>query len=94
MLVFNSLLTELTQKDQYPTDEIYEGIFNFTAKDSPNKYFEILGYEGANFVTMTGSVLINLTIPLVTYLVNLTILKMTYRFKRYKCMRKLGIFIK
>ena len=35
MLVFNSLLTELTQKDQYPTDEIYGGIFDFTAKDSP-----------------------------------------------------------
>jgi len=44
MLVFNSVLTELTQKDKYPTDEIYEGMFNFTEKASPIEYFEILGY--------------------------------------------------
>jgi len=90
MLTFNSVLTELTQKDQYPTDEIYEGIFNFTAKDSAIKYFEILGYEGANFITLSGSVLINILIPLVTYVFHFTLLKLTHRFKEVSCMRKLG----
>ena len=66
----------------YPTDEIYEGTFNFTEKPSPIEHFEILGYEGANFITMTGSVFINILLPLVTYLVKLMILKITYRFKK------------
>ena len=30
MKTFNSVLTELTQKDMYPTDEIYGTMFNFT----------------------------------------------------------------
>ena len=90
MLTFNSVLTELTQKDQYPTDEIYEGIFNFTSKASAIEYFEILGYEGANFITMSGSVLINILIPLVTYALHYILLKLTYRFKEESCMRKLG----
>jgi len=83
-------LTELTQKDQYPTDEIYEGIFNFTEKDSAIEYFEILGYQGANFITMTGSVLINILIPLITYFVHISLLKLTYRYKKVDCMRKIG----
>jgi len=90
MLTFNSVLTELTQKDQYPTDEIYEGIFNFTSKASAIEYFEILGYEGANFITMSGSVLINIMIPLVTYALHYILLKLTYRFKKVSCMKKLG----
>ena len=30
IFTFNSLLSELTGKDKYPTDEIFEAIFNFT----------------------------------------------------------------
>ena len=90
MLVFNSVLTDLTQRDQYPTDEIYEGIFNFTQKDSAIQYFEILGYEGANFITLTGSVLINILIPLCTFAAHFLLLKLTYRFKEVSCMRKIG----
>jgi hypothetical protein len=37
-------------------------MFNFTEKESPIEHFETLGYEGANFVSMTGSLLINITI--------------------------------
>jgi hypothetical protein len=48
----------------YPTDEIFEAIFDFTEKDSPIEHFETLGYEGANFVTMSGSLLINIIISL------------------------------
>ena len=65
-------------------------MFNFTEKDSAIEYFEILGYQGANFITMTGSVLINILIPLVTYALQYILLKLTYRFKEVSCMRKLG----
>jgi len=65
-------------------------MFNFTEKDSANEYFEILGYQGANFITMSGSVLINILIPLVTYVLQYILLKLTYRFKEVSCMRKLG----
>ena len=46
----------------YPSDEIFALIFEFTEKDSPIEHFETLGYEGANFVSMTGSLLINICI--------------------------------
>jgi hypothetical protein len=46
----------------YPSDEIFGVMFNFTEKDSPIEHFETLGYVGANFVSMTGSLLINIII--------------------------------
>ena len=46
----------------YPTDEIYPVIFNFTGTDSPIEHFEELGYEGANYIEMSGSLLINIFI--------------------------------
>lgn len=62
--VFNSYLSQLNQKDMYPTDIIFEEIFNFTETESPNEHFETLGYEGHNFIDMTGSVLINITLAI------------------------------
>ena len=44
----------------YPTDLIYGAIFNFTEKDSPIEHFEVLGYEGSNFIPLTGSAFINI----------------------------------
>ena len=64
---FNSLLADLTSKDQYPTDEMYAAILNFTSKDPPIEHMETLGYEGGNFVTMTGSLIINILVPILTY---------------------------
>ena len=49
----------------YPTDEIFEEIFDFSATESPIKHFETLGYEGSNFIEMTGSVLINISIAII-----------------------------
>lgn len=46
----------------YPTDEIFGYFFNFTDSDSPIEYFEDLGYEGANFVDLTGSLIINIVL--------------------------------
>jgi hypothetical protein len=80
----------MTQKDMYPTDEIYEATFNFTEKDSKIEHFEQLGYEGANFVLMTGSVLINILIPVLANAFKLLVLKITYKCKYRKCSRKIG----
>ena len=52
----------------YPTDLIYGFIFNFTEKDSPYENFEFLGYEGANFIELSGSAIINIVLGFVTYI--------------------------
>ena len=55
---------------------------------------EILGYGGGNFVTMTGSLIISILIPIATYLLTLLVLKLTYRFRENPLMRKLGSQLK
>ena len=57
---YNENLSNFAQSDMYPTDEIYGAIFNFTESESPIDQFEDLGYEGANYLSLTGSLLINL----------------------------------
>jgi hypothetical protein len=91
--IFNYYMGALTQKDMYPTDEIYEAIFNFSEKDSPIEHFEILGYEEANFITMIGSVLINIMIPAVTGLVYYVLRKLSYKYSLIKFWRKVGVYI-
>ena len=59
---FNEKMSIFVQSDMYPTDEIYEELFDFTESESPVEQFEDLGYEGANFMSLTGSLLINLCI--------------------------------
>ena len=69
MFIFNSLMSQLTQKDMYPSDMIFDSIFSFTSKPSPIEHFENLGYEGANFVMLSGSLLINICISVVLSIV-------------------------
>jgi hypothetical protein len=94
MFVFNSYMSQLTQKDMYPSDEIFGLIFEFSEKDSPIEHFETLGYEGANFVSMTGSLLINIVITIGLSL----LLKITdficQMLARFKYARKCGASIK
>jgi hypothetical protein len=74
----------------YPSDEIFSVIFNFTEKDSPIEQFESLGYEGANFVSMTGSLLINIIIS-VCLSIFLRFLDFCFKqWYRYKFARKFG----
>ena len=40
--VFNGYLSMLNQKDMYPTDEIFESMFDFSETDSPIEHFETL----------------------------------------------------
>ena len=65
---YNQRISEYIQKDMYPTDEIYEEYFNFTESESPIDQLEDLGYEGANFMSLTGSLLINLGLALMVLL--------------------------
>ena len=64
MVVFNEQLSTMNQNDMYPTDIIFGYFFNFTEKESPIEHFEVLGYEGANFVPLTGSAFINVAIAI------------------------------
>jgi hypothetical protein len=75
----------------YPTDDIYEAMFNFSEKDPPIPHFEILGYEGASFILMTGSVLINILLPLMTALVYHLLRKVTSKYMHIKFMRKIAV---
>ena len=61
-LKFLEFMGELTQKDMYPTDKIYPQIFSFSETKSYNLRFEDLGYEGINFIELSGSALINISV--------------------------------
>ena len=69
----------------YPTDLIYGWLFNFTEKDSPYEHFEFLGYEGANFVELSGSAIISIALgiggSMFLHLVNY-ICKKLYTYRR------------
>lgn len=66
MVTFNKQLSNMNQNDMYPTDIIFPLFFNFTEKDSPIEHFEVLGYEGSNFVPLTGSAFINIGLGVIT----------------------------
>ena len=75
----------------YPTDEIYEKIFNFTSSDSPIEQLEDLGYEGANYMLLTGSLLINLILIILVAFKQYTCLFCAKKLYRYERMRNYGI---
>ena len=91
---FNGNLAQLNQKDMYPTDEIFEFLFDFSETISPIEHFESLGYEGSNFIQMTGSLLINIAIAIVTALVMKFLNFMSVKCKRYPTMRRFGSKLK
>ena len=53
--------------------------------------FEDLGYEGANFMSLTGSLLINLGILAVFAIWQIASLFLSKKFYKYDYMRELGI---
>ena len=80
---YNGFLGMIVTKDMYPTDEIYEEVFDFSESESPIEQFEDLGYEGANFLGLTGSLIINLA---------LTSLIAIYKSLSLFCSKKLYMF--
>ena len=64
----------------YPTDEIYPLFFDFSESESVNEQFEDLGYEGANFVELTGSLLINIIFIILSRTLLFTLNKIIKKF--------------
>ena len=87
---FNGNLSLLNQKDMYPTDEIFEELFDFSETSSPIEHFETLGYEGSNFIEMTGSVLINISLAITTALILRIVNFLAIKCVKYRFMRKIG----
>ena len=76
----------------YPTDEIFQYVFNFSESETINDQFEDLGYEGANFVELTGSLVINLILIIgsrIFLFIALMIIKKF--FSHYQTGRRYGI---
>ena len=78
----------------YPTDEIFEEVFDFSETESPIDHFETLGYEGSNFIQMTGSVLINILIAAFTAIVVRIANYVALKLRAFKYMRILGSKLK
>ena len=78
----------------YPTDEIFKKIFDFSWTKSPIEHFETLGYEGSNFIEMTGSVLINISLAIFTAIVVRLLNKLAILLINYRTMRSFGSKLK
>ena len=74
----------------YPSDIIYGLLFNFTEKESPFEHFEVLGYEGSNFIPLTGSAFINIAIAVFFIIIVLVGNYVCVKFYRYQFARWLG----
>ena len=76
----------------YPTDEIYGAVFNFKDVDSPVEHFEFLGYEGVIFISLSGSIIINLLIILFIWaLIQLTVC-LVKKYPHSKLLRSIGVY--
>ena len=84
---YNDKISVFVQSDMYPTDEIYGEVFNFTESESPIEQFEDLGYEGANYMLLTGSLLINLIMLTMVAIQQKTCLYCAKKFSKNQRMR-------
>ena len=76
----------------YPTDQIYGAIFNFKDVDSPVEHFEFLGYEGVIFITLSGSIIINLLITLFIWAIIQLTVCLVKKYPQSKSLRSIGVF--
>ena len=90
MVTFNTQLSSMNQNDMYPTDIIYGLLFSFTEKESPIEHFEVLGYEGSNFVPLTGSALINIALAVILAILVQVGSYICVKLYRYQYARWLG----
>jgi hypothetical protein len=74
----------------YPTDTIYESIFYFTETEAMNESFDLLGYSSLNFISLSGSLLINLIIGIVKSLLLVCIQKICVAYYENKLAEKIG----
>jgi hypothetical protein len=75
----------------YPTDTIFPFFFNFTEKGSPIEHFEVLGYEGGNFVPLTGSAFINIGLAVLSAIMVHFIQFICRKLYKFEIARKIGV---
>ena len=51
-------ILKISNFDLYPTDQIYEKVFDFTETQPFNSLFEETGFESSNFILLTGTLFI------------------------------------
>ena len=90
MQAFNEQMSQKSQRDMYPTDLLF-GVFDLTEKDSPIEHFEVLGYEGANFIPITGSAIVNIALLVLIHAGRETARCACRRLYKYECARRLGV---
>jgi hypothetical protein len=71
----------------YPTDEIY-GLLNLTESETEFNHFEDLGYEGANYLFLSGSLLINILLAFLFYFCNHTSKYFSRKLYRFEMVRQ------
>jgi hypothetical protein len=79
----------LTQMDMWPTDEIYEQIFDFTETYPFQDSFEILGYENSNFMLLIGSSPINMLIVVIYALLAFIMIKIGRNYHKVDFVRRI-----
>jgi hypothetical protein len=89
-LAFQDTVSDLNQRDVYPTEWIYEAIFSFNWTESFTELFEMMGYSGSNFITLSGSLLITLTILFFNAILRTLLQICLKRFYKRKWARRLG----
>mgnify|MGYP006907142926 CR=1 FL=1 len=93
VIKFQDTLSGLNQRDMYPMDEVNSVLFNFTETESISDNFERLGLEGTNFVVLSGSLIVNMIILIVSVYGMKLVLKICKRFHQYKIARYIGMNI-
>jgi hypothetical protein len=83
-------MSDLNSRDLFPTDEIYEWIFEFREQDSWSASFEFMAYEGANFINLTGSLLIVILFMILNAIISILINRCTRMCYLRRWARRLG----
>lgn len=76
--------------DVWPTDEIYEKIFDFSETEPYKDSYEILGYEHANFMGLIGSTPINILILLLSSIIIAILTKIALKHHKKAIVRSLA----
>lgn len=75
-------------------DNINDFVFNFTETESINNNFDRLGLEGTNFIVLTGSLIINMLILIISVYSMKLLSKVCVYFYKYKVARYIGMGIR
>ena len=66
-------------------------IFNFSPTEAISHFFKEFGYEETNFIGLTGGLLINLLIAVITFMLIKLLTMIAIQFKDHRTCRKVGM---